>query len=72
VIGKYTWSLLEKSSLYYDAEAMAGIVCARARLLSPRRFEGGKEVFVRLNEIVGGGEEEGFQARILQQDECAQ
>lgn len=40
---------------------------ARARLLSPRRLEGGKEVFVRLNEIVGGSEPEeekgkGFQA----------
>lgn len=39
----------------------------RARFLSPRRLEGGKEVFVRLNEIVGGrdggGEGEGLRAR---------
>lgn len=29
----------------------------RACPLSPRRLEGGKEVFVRLNEIVGGRDE---------------
>jgi len=71
--------LSEKSSLYYGAEVTQGS-CARARAPSftaARHLEGGKEVFVRLNEIVGGrdgGEEggEGFQARILQQDECAQ
>lgn len=37
----------KKGSLYYNAKGDAGIV--RARLLSSR-LEGGKEVFVRLNE----------------------
>lgn len=52
--GKSSWLLLSgKDSLYYGTGVMQRSG-GRARFLSPRRLEGGKEVFVRLNEIVGG------------------